>query len=187
MTGGGRAYDRAKAALTEALATQLEPTWALMWRAVGLLCGLPAGDHVRGRWDADKAAFTWHAQHVRDGGPPQPRRDHAVSAARRLANAERVQELVAAQRAFDDPLVMAEHRLAGEAFAGQVVAAEPDRIDASGRRRVLRPHITVETDDEVPADPGVTLTSPTRPNQKARVGGTAADRVQHQTVRSQCL
>ncbi len=28
------------------------------------------------------------------------------------------------------------------------MAAEPDRIDASGRRRVLRPRITVETDDD---------------------------------------
>jgi len=169
MTGDGRACDRAKAALTEALATQLEPTWALMWRAAGVLRRLPAGGHVRARWDADKAAFTWHAQHIADGGPPQPRRDGAVSAARRLANAERVQEMVAAQRAFDDPLVMAEHRLAGEAFAGQVVTAEPDRVDATGRRRVLRPRITVETEDDMVAETSVTLTSPARPSQKARV------------------
>ena len=177
MTGDGRACDRAKAALTEALATQLEPTWALMWQAVGLLRGLPAGDHVRGRWDADKAAFTWHARHVREGGPPQPRRDNAVSAARRLASLERVQEMVAAQRAFDDPLVMAEHRLAGEAFAGQVVAAEPDRVDATGRRRVLRPRITVQTEDDTIAEPGVTLTSPARPGQKARVVEVTGPRV----------
>jgi hypothetical protein len=145
-----------------------------MWRAADLLRGLPQGGHVRARWDADKAAFTWHARHLRDGGPPQPRRDGAVSAARRLANTERVQEMVAAQRAFDDPLVMAEHRMAGEAFAGQVVAAEPDRVDATGPRRVLRPRITVETGDEVLvggvlAKEGSTLTSPARPGQKARV------------------
>jgi hypothetical protein len=169
LTGDGRAYDRAKIAFTEAVATQLAPTWALMWRAVELLRGLRAGDHVRARWDADKAAFTWHAQRVRDGEPPQPRRDGAVSAARRLASLERVQEIVDAQRAFDDPLVMAEHRMAGEAFAGQVTAAEPDRVDATGRRRVLRPRITVETEDDTIAEPGVTLTSPARPGQKACV------------------
>ncbi|MGH3195435.1 MAG: hypothetical protein ACRDNT_05770 [Streptosporangiaceae bacterium] len=169
FTGDGRAYDRAKTALTDALATQLEPTWALMWRAVDLLRGLQEGAHVHQRWDADKAAFTWQARHIRDGGPPQPRRDGAVAAARRLANLERVLQMVAAQRAFDDPLVMAERRMAGEAFAGRVVAAEPDRVDATGRRRVLRPRVTVETDEEVLADPGSTLTSPTRPNQKARV------------------
>lgn len=177
MAGDGRAFDRAKAALTEALAAQLEPTWALMWRAAELLLALPEGGHVQARWDADKAAFTWHAQHVSDGGPPQPRRDNAVSAARRLANLERVQEMVAAQRAFDDPLVMAEHRLAGEAFAGRVVAAEPDRVDASGRRRVLRPRITVETSDEVPGGPGIALTSPARPNQKAQVVAATGQRV----------
>lgn len=165
----GRGYDQAKAALTDALATQLAPTWTLMWRAVELLRGLPEGGHVRARWDADKDAFTWLARHIRDGGPPQPRRDGAVSAARRLANMERVQQMVAAQRAFDDPLIMAEHRLAGEAFAGQVVAAEPDRVDASGKRRVLRPRIAVDTEDEVLAGAGAELTSPARPNQKARV------------------
>ncbi len=165
----GRGYDHAKAALTDALATQLAPTWTLMWRAVGLLRGLPEGGHVRARWDADKDAFAWHARHLRDGGPPQPRRDGAVSAARRLASLERVQQMVAAQRAFDDPLIMAEYRLAGEAFAGQVIAAEPDRVDAAGKRRVLRPRITVDTDDEVLAGTGVELTSPARPSQKARV------------------
>jgi hypothetical protein len=165
----GRGYDHAKAALTDALATQLAPTWTLMWRAAELLRGLPPGGHVRARWDADKDAFTWHARHLRDGGPPQPRRDGAVSAARRLASLERIQQMVAAQRAFDDPLIMAEYRLAGEAFAGQVIAAEPDRVDATGKRRVLRPRITVDTDDEVPAAPGAELTSPARTNQKARV------------------
>jgi hypothetical protein len=178
LTGDGRAYERAKTALTDALATQLEPTWALMWRAVDLLRGLPEGIHVKGRWDSDKAAFTWHVRHIADGGPPQPRRDAAVSAARRLANLERVQEMLAAQRAFDDPLVMAEYRMTGEAFVGRVVAAEPDRIDGTGRRRVLRPRITVETEDQVPADPDAAHTSPARPRQTARivtatdVGGT---------------
>ncbi|MGH3188128.1 MAG: hypothetical protein ACRDPY_42615 [Streptosporangiaceae bacterium] len=169
LTGGGRAYDRAKTALTDALATQLEPTWTLMWRAVALLGRLPAGAHVQTRWDTDKAAFTWHARHLRDGGPPQPRRDGAVAAARRLANAERIQDMVAAQRAFDDPLVMAEHRMTGEAFAGRVAAAEPDRLDATGRRRVLRPRITVETADLDFAAQDAELTSPARPAQKARV------------------
>ncbi|MGH3218434.1 MAG: hypothetical protein ACRDPY_06845 [Streptosporangiaceae bacterium] len=174
LTGGGRAHDRAKAALTDALATQLTPTWALMWQAVDLLRGLPAGAHVPARWDTDKDAFTWHARHLRDGGPPQPRRDGAVSAARRLANTERVQEMVAAQRAFDDPMVMAEYRMTGEAFAGRVTAAEPDRVDDSGRRRVLRPRITVDTGDVVLAELDDKLTSPARPNQKARVIAVSA-------------
>ena len=82
--------------------------------------------------------------------------------------------MVAAQRAFDDPLVMAEYRMTGEAFAGQVIAAEPDRVDATGRRRVLRPRITVETGDDMVAEPEATLFSPARPGQKARVVAVTA-------------
>jgi hypothetical protein len=146
-----------------------------MWRAVELLRRIPPGDHVTVRWDRDKDAFTWHANHLREGGPPQPRRDSAVSAARRLAGFEKVQAEYAAQRAFDDPLVMAEYRMTGEAFAGRVTAAQPDRIDTGGRRRVLRPRITVGTNDMVLAEPGTALTSPAHPAQEARVVSVTAD------------
>ena len=63
--------------------------------------------------------------------------------------------------------------MTGEAFAGAVTAAEPDRVDATGRRRVLRPRVTVETDDVVLAVPGTVLTSPARPSQQARVVSVA--------------
>jgi hypothetical protein len=168
-TGDGRAMQRAVTALDQALATQLRPTWSLMWQAVTLLRRLPPGGHVAARWDRDKDAFTWHVNHLRDGGPPQPRSDGAVAAARRLAGLEQAQVEYAVQRAFDDPLVMAEYRMSGEAFAGRVAAAEPRRTDDSGRRRVLRPRITLETRDPVLAEPGDELVSPARPRQTARV------------------
>src|SRR5262249_57348890 len=66
-------YRRAEAALRDALAGQLRPTWRLMWQAAGLLRRLPPGAHVTGRWAADRDAFTGHAGHMRDGGPPQAR------------------------------------------------------------------------------------------------------------------
>jgi hypothetical protein len=170
LTGDGRMYDRAKTALDADLATQLVPTWALMWRALDLLRQLPEGSHVAQRWAEDKLQFTRHADHIRDGGPPQARRDGAIAAARRLSWLERVQEQLAAQRAFDDPLVMAEYRLAGQAIAGEVIAAEPDRLDASGKKRTLRPRITVATSDDLRTiDTGAELTSPARPKQKAFV------------------
>jgi hypothetical protein len=173
-TGDGRTYERAKTALDAALTTQLAPTWTLMWRATYLLRQLPEGSHVQDHWDTDVAAFVSHADHIREGGPPQARRDSAIAAARRLATFERVQEMVSAHRAFDDPLVMAEYRLAGEAFAGEVIAAEPDRLDASGKRPKLRPHITIATSD----DPrriavGALLTSPARPKQEAHLIGVS--------------
>lgn len=173
-SGDASAQRRAQLALEKALTTQLAPTWRLMWRAVELLRELPPGGHVAARWDVDKDTFTWHAEHLQEGGPPQARRDSAVAAARRLTRLERAQESYGIQRALDDPLMMAEHRLAGEAFAGQVIAAEPDRVDTSGRRAVLRPRITVETFDSVAAEAGTALTSPARPAQEARIVAVSA-------------
>jgi hypothetical protein len=160
-------------ALSRALATQLEPTWALMWRAVDLLRGLPVGDRVAGRWDADKDAYTSHREHLHGGGPPQPRRDSAVAAAQRLNWLERAQASYAAQRAFDDPLVLAEYRLAGEAFVGRVTAAEPERTEGTGRSRKLRPHVTVSTADPVRMPPGTQLVALSRPAQRATVVAAA--------------
>jgi hypothetical protein len=161
--------DRARAALADALAGQLRPTWDLVWRAASLLRARPAGGHVAARWDADKDAFTGYCDYLDAGGAPQPRRDSAVTAARRLNWLERAQAMHAAQRAFDDPLFMAECRLAGEAFAGEVVAAEPARIDGTGRRRKLRPLITVTTSDRVLVSPDAWMRAPSRPGQNAQM------------------
>jgi hypothetical protein len=168
-TGDGGALHRAQAAMDAALRTQLEPTWELMWRAVGLLRALPEGDHVSERWRSDCRAFTNHAVWLREGGAPQPRRDGAVAAAARLARLERDQQRLDVQRAYDDPLVMAEYRLTGEAFAGIVTEARPDRLDTSGKRAKLRPRIVVETTEQVLAAPGTVLTCPSRPGQDAEI------------------
>ncbi|WP_089157081.1 hypothetical protein [Micromonospora sp. NBS 11-29] len=159
------AYDELAGLLRE----QLAPTWELMWRGVGLLRGLPPGARVAGRWAGDRDAFTAHAEHVDAGGGPQPRRDGAVAAALRLQRLERALTGWAVQRAYDDPLVMAEHRLAGEAFVGEVTLADPARVDDSGKRPVLRPRIQVVTAEPVPMPVGATLWSPARPGQKAKV------------------
>ncbi|MGH3301103.1 MAG: hypothetical protein ACRDOK_05320 [Streptosporangiaceae bacterium] len=161
---------RARTALERALTSQLMPTWRLTWRAIELLRSLPEGGHVAARWDADRDAFTGYAAYLADGGVAQPRRDGAVAAARRLNWLERAQASYAAQRAFDDPLVMAEYRMSGETLAGTVVAAQPGRVAAaSGKRRVLRPWITVSTEDPVLILPETVVTSASRPGQKARL------------------
>ncbi|MFG2060432.1 hypothetical protein ACGFIK_03330 [Micromonospora sp. NPDC048871] len=161
----GEAY----AELEKLLRDQLTPTWELMWRGVGLLRALPPGARVPARWEGDRDAFTAYAEHVDAEGAPQPRRDGAVAAAARLHRLERAAARYAVQRAYDDPLVMAEYRLTGEAFVGEVVLADPGRVDDSGRRPVLRPRIQVVTTDPVLVGVGAALSSPTRPGQKARV------------------
>jgi hypothetical protein len=155
--------------LESALRSQLEPTWELMWRGASLLRSLSPGERVERRWADDRDAFTGYASYVAEGGYPQPRLDGAVAAAQRLARLERAQALYDAQRAYDDPLVLAEYRLTGEAFAGTVVSAEPDRIDASGSKRKLRPRVTVRSDDPVRLESGVSVVSPARPAQKGSI------------------
>ncbi|BCJ44649.1 hypothetical protein GCM10010168_14620 [Actinoplanes ianthinogenes] len=161
--------ERSAPELPEVVRTLLLPTWDRMWRTLNLLRRMPVGDRVRQRWDGDKDAYTAFAQHVAEGGAPQPRRDGAVAAAARLQRLESAASRYAVQRAFDDPLVLAEYRLAGAAFAGTVTLAAPDRVDDTGKRPVLRPRIMVRTGEPVRVEPGTTLTSPSRPSQKARV------------------
>jgi hypothetical protein len=168
-TGDGAALARAKEAMDDALRSQLEPTWRLMWQGIDRLRDLPGAPSVPRRWESDRWSFTSMVQWTRQGGAPQPRRDGAVSAARRLARLEREQQQLAVQRAFDDPLVLAEYRLTGEAFAGRVASRFPDRVDDSGKKPVPRPWITVATADEVIMEPGTVVRSPVRPGQKAVV------------------
>ncbi|HLV75272.1 hypothetical protein FHX41_2475 [Actinomadura hallensis] len=168
------AYDRSGGAphaeerLRTALAGQLEPTWDLMWRAVELLRALPEGASVPKRWERDRDAFTYYHQTFGEAYP-QARRDSPVRAARRLYDLERAQDAYEAQRAFDDPLVMAEHRLAGQAFGGVVAECDPERLDETGKRPKLRPRLVVETQDPVRLDPGTTVCSAARPALKGRI------------------
>ena len=155
--------------LTEVLREVLTPTWKLMWQSLSLLRELPVGARVGGRWDGDRDAYSAFVQHLADGGPPQPRRDGAVAAAARLSRLENAATRYAVQRAFDDPLVMAEYRLSGAAFTGVVTLAKADRVDDSGKRPVLRPRIMVEAAEPVRVERGTVLTSPARPAQKATV------------------
>jgi hypothetical protein len=171
LSGDAAAMHRAQAAMDAVIRDQLTPTWDLMWRGYALLAALPEARHVAEHWSADRRSFTDQVQWQRAGGAPQARRDNAVSAARRLASLERTAQRVAIHRAYDDPLVMAEYRLTGEAFAGTVIDADPTRQDTSGKKAKLRPRITVETADEVLVEPdsGPGLRSPARPAQEARV------------------
>jgi hypothetical protein len=167
--GDGPALARAQAAMDAALHSQLAPTWDLMWRAQALLAELPEAAHAQRRWKDDRRSFTAQAAWLREGGAPQPRRDSAVAAAKRLARLEREQQRLAVERAHDDPLVMAEYRLTGEAFAGTVVDADLTRLDAVGKKPKLRPWLIVQTTDAVIVDPGALLSSPDYPSQTAKV------------------
>ncbi|MFF6869338.1 hypothetical protein ACIGG5_02485 [Streptomyces sp. NPDC085463] len=125
--------------------SRLKPTWDAVWRAVDLLRELPEGARVGDRWTRDRWSFTAHRDRVAAGEPPQPRRDDAVTAARKLAAREQAQGQLEAQEALDDPLVLAGRRLAGEAFAAEVV--EVTMAWTESKRPAPRPLLTVRTDD----------------------------------------
>ncbi len=125
--------------------SQLRPTWDAVWRSLELLRELPEGRRAADRWTRDRWSFTAHRDRVRAGEPPQPRRDDAVTAARKLASRETAQAQLDAQEALDDPLVMAGRRLAGEAFLGEVT--EVVMAWSESKRPSPRPLVTVRTDD----------------------------------------
>lgn len=154
--------------LERSLRGQLEPTWRLMWRSIELLRALPPGASVESRWTDDRAAFSRFAADVAEG-VPQARRDSAVPAVRRLLERERALEALQAQCAFDDPLLMLGHRVTGAAFRATVVRSEPDRLDRSGARPKLRPHIHLRTTDPFTAILGEELTCVERPKQTGLV------------------
>lgn len=148
----GLAADAGLAALTAAereiralLAGVLRPTWDAVWRGLDLLRELPEGARTEDRWTRDRWSFTGHRDRVRSGEPPQPRRDDAVTAARKLASRETAQAQLEAQEALDDPLVLAGRRLAGEAFLGEVRGVEMTYTES--KRPSPRPLVTVRTDE----------------------------------------
>ncbi|UQI43563.1 hypothetical protein M1P56_03850 [Streptomyces sp. HU2014] len=139
------ALRRAEREIRDLLESQLRPAWDAVWQGVDLLRALPEGERVAERWKRDRWSYTSHRDKVAAGEPPQPRRDDAVTAARKLAARETAHARLEAQEALDDPLVMAGRRLAGEAFAGEVTEVVMEYSEAKVPRP--RPLVTVLTDD----------------------------------------
>ncbi|MEV6652386.1 hypothetical protein [Streptomyces sp. NPDC051219] len=146
--GGSAALSRlttAEREIRDLVESRMRPTWDAVWHGLDLLRRLPAGSRTEERWTRDRWSFTGHRDRVRAGEPPQPRRDDAVTAARKLAARETAQAQLEAQEALDDPLVMAARRLSGEAFAGEVTEVVMEWSDS--KRPSPRPLLTIRTDD----------------------------------------
>lgn len=175
--GDAAALRAAEDAVARLVESRLRPTWDALWRSYDLLRALPAGAHVPGRWLGDRWSFTAHRDRLRAGEPPQPRRDDAVTAARKLAQRERALAELDAQEALDDPLTMAERRLAGQAFVCRTESVE--MAYSEGRRPMPRPLVTVVTDDEPHLEDGgkVYRELPGGRTQRALVAGAGEGRV----------
>ncbi|MFC5724469.1 hypothetical protein ACFP1Z_30370 [Streptomyces gamaensis] len=182
--GEGRAREAAGRQIDRELQAQMLPTWQLVWRGVDLLRALPAGGHVTERWAYDRRLFSEYVAYLDDDGRPQARRDHAVGAARRLARLEEARARYDAERAYDDPLMMAEYELTGEAFTGEVVARDEDRFVPGARpgSTLWRPTITVRSELPVRLGAGDEVKSPARPGQKAEIVEVLPDGAAHVVV-----
>ncbi|WP_033215666.1 hypothetical protein [Kitasatospora phosalacinea] len=168
--------ERAHAELARVLLSATLPAWHDVWNGVDLLRALPPAGHLPDRWEGDRWSFTMHRERVAAGEPPQPRRDDAVTAARKLAQREREQAKLEIQEALDDPLAMAERRLAGEAFAGEVVDVVPEWSE--GRSPKPRPLLVVRTGDRPHADPGREVhRAHAEPAQRAEIVSSAPGEV----------
>ncbi|GAA2745649.1 hypothetical protein [Kitasatospora cinereorecta] len=166
----------ARSQLEAALFAVLEPTWNDLWKGLDLLRALPPAGHLADRWESDRWSYTGHRDRLAAGEPPQPKRDDAVTAARKLAQREREQARLDIQEALDDPLAMAEHRLAGEAFAGVVTDVALEY--SAGPRSKPRPVLTVRTPDRPHADAGREVhRAHAEPAQRGEIAGAAPGEV----------
>jgi hypothetical protein len=153
--------------MTTMLEEQMRPTWEQIWTSIDLLHQVPEAGRVAKRWEQQRDRFTSFHQYVATDGRPQAKRDNAGRSAHRLAELEQRMAAFEAQRAYDDPLVIADHRLTGEAFVGRVVDADATRRVPGQRRSVLRPLVTVATSDPVRLDLGQNVHDPARNGQTA--------------------
>ncbi|WP_067529204.1 hypothetical protein, partial [Nocardia uniformis] len=162
VSGDRLAIDAAEEELHDLIGGQIKPTWRMMWDAIALLRGVSEAPGAAKRFDRDCGSFTNFSDYQESGTAlPQRARDHAVGAARRLSQLEQAIENFAAERAFDDPFVLADRRSIGEAFAGIVESAAADRVITSAKnRRIARPLVTIRTLDPTRLPDGTMLISP---------------------------
>ncbi|MCF2532625.1 hypothetical protein [Yinghuangia soli] len=146
-----RAAARAEERIRDLLGVELMPTWHRVWRGLELMRELPPGASVAGRWETDRMSYSLFAADLDSpDSRPQPRIPGAVAAAQQLSRREQAQSRLDTEQLRDDPLLMAEARLSGQAFRGRVAAVEADRMVTEPGKKQARPRplLVVRTTDE---------------------------------------
>jgi hypothetical protein len=172
--------EKAERILADILRAELLPTWRRMWRGLDLLRELPAGASVAGRWESDRNSYTFFTTaQAEPDSRPQPRVPQAVAAAAQLNSRERAADRLLVEEVRDDPLLMAEVRLGGEAFRGPVVTVEADRMVTEPGKKQARPRplMVIRTEDEPLILPGSTVSCVERPDARARLVSVDGDTV----------
>ncbi|MDI2132565.1 hypothetical protein [Yinghuangia seranimata] len=171
-TGNPRDAARAEERIRDTLGAELMPTWERVWRGLELLRELPAGASVAGRWETDRMSYSLFAHDLASpDSRPQPRIPGAVAAAQQLVRREQAQARLEMEQLRDDPLLMAEARLLGQAFRGEVVDVEADRMVTEPGKKQARPRplLVVHTSDEPLLSLDAELECVERPKAKAKL------------------
>lgn len=163
---------RAEERIRDALGAELMPTWRRVWRGLELLRELPVGASVAGRWETDRMSYSLFAADLESpDSRPQPRVPGAVAAAQQLHRREQAQARLESEQLRDDPLLMAEARLVGQAFRGRIVSVEADRMVTEPGKKQARPRplMVVRTSDEPLLPLDTELECVERPKAKAKL------------------
>lgn len=134
--------------LTNYYGTLLTAPWGLMWQVINRERLVPEAPSVQKREFEDRVAYASQLSWM--NGPAKGlrrTRQTARNAALSLSRMEAAQNLLAAEEAIDDPIRMASIVLAGNAISGQVVGCEAGRRERVGGQNVLRPRVTIKSDE----------------------------------------
>lgn len=130
----------------------LTPAYAATLRAVDIMRTIDPAKSVSRRWENDVREWSDHARRAEQGIPRFARRHDALRAARTLQRWSSAQDALETDRAFDDPLVMADLDADGRCITGTVIAidAANKEVKPGNKRQSRVPLIELE------------LTAPTR-------------------------
>jgi len=131
--------------------------WPLLWRALERERAWPEAPGARRRWAADTAAFARHLEYTLRPGSRLRRRHTHVQAAITLRGWEDALQQQLAEEALDDPLRMAASLMGGDALSGTVIALDMTHREQGNVRTVLRPLMTLKTDEPCAMPPGKRL------------------------------
>lgn len=123
---------------------QFNHTWEECWHALHLLDALPEGGSVADRWDRDRERWTRHHIAMAKGTARFRNIPTPVQSAKTLNLLERTTTDLQAEKALDDPLVMAAYVVSGEALSARVASVDATRTIPGPKRRVRRPLVTLE-------------------------------------------
>lgn len=143
--GDSRAQAKAETAMKKQVRPPLRDAFVATAQAVEILRGIPEAAHSPERWGDDLRAWGSYCRRAQHGIPRFRTRHDALTAARKLETWSKALELLEAQKAFDDPLIMAEFEAQGQCVSGIVTFADISNkeVKAGNKRATQVPLITI--------------------------------------------